>query len=323
MVYSLERAQIIGMMLFLLVVLPMSIYHSSAAKPASDDLEVMLYHTKSDLINQEIEIYFEVNNTNWEEGVTVDISLKIDGEEVINVKNEELGPFPLGDHYFAEILTVSSDHPCTILIEAHVETSRGKNYDVQSSITVYERLEGQVVVFCRIRTPSSEDYENQRIRLQGVILNNRTAPIRGDKPYKISFALNGSSCTSSGGSAGIGVLAGEERVCSGFGAQYPPEFDDPVKYVVHSNLTLGSEIWEWQQILHIYPNVSRSWLTEPSLLRYYQTSPTDQNQSPSPSQSSDVEDTLGFRGEFVLFCFLTIILLRKHFKRSTGQYSEG
>ncbi|MHA2495974.1 MAG: hypothetical protein ACXAEI_10835 [Candidatus Hodarchaeales archaeon] len=309
MVCLLERVQIMTIVLFLLVVLPVSLYLSSAAQPDSDDLEVSLYHTKSDLINQEIEIYFEVNNTNWEESVTVDISLKIDGEEVINVKNEELGPFPLGDHYFAEILTVSSDHPCTILIEAHVETSRGKSYDVQSSITIYETLEGQIIVFCRMQTPSSEDYENQRIRLQGIILNNRTAPIRGDKPFKISFSLNGSSCSSSGGSAGMGVLAGEERVHSGCRARYPPEFDDPVKFVVHSNFTLGSETWEWQQILHMYPNVSRSWLTEPILLRHYQTAPADQ------TQSSDVEEDIsGFGGKFILFCLLTIAILRKYFK---------
>jgi hypothetical protein len=310
MVYLLDRFQIIAA-LFLLVALPIAIYHSSAAEMNSDDLEVGLFHTKSDLINQPIEIFFVVNNTNWEESVTVNCSLKIDGDEVLNTKNEVLGPFPQQDCFRARIFTVSSDHPSTILIEAHIETSRGKNYDLQSSITIYESLEGNVIAFCRIGTPFSGDYRDQCIWIEELILNNQTAPIRGDKPYQISFAFNGSSRSSGSGSAGMGALAGEERVYSGGRFCYPIGFDDPVQYVVHSNFTLGSETWEWQQILHMYPNVSRSWFTDPILLKYYQTSPSDQ------TESSDTQYSPGFKGEFVIFCILTIVLLRKHFKLTT------
>ncbi len=282
---------------------------------ASEELVVEIIHTKDEIINTPVKIFFTVNNTGSSR-MTVNISLTIYSlpeeipTELSHEENQVLEPFPHRESFFLFTTTLTYDQPGSHLLLARVVTAAGEVHRVISLLTIHEFLAGNIVGYCAF---TGRVQKEQQIWMDRRILNNRTSAISYGGFY-YNFTINESVW--SAGSTWMGLLAGEEKTVGGGFYRYSTDYDDPVKFVVVCKVIFEREIWVWQQILHMYPEVEQSWLTEPVLMSYEMMADPITQSSTEITSSSNIPFTTkrspGFGG---LFFFLgsigAVVLLRK------------
>lgn len=261
------KAFCIGAIIFLLIVEPTSIISQPVVK--EEKIEIIFYHTKCQLINKPVTIFFTINNTGFVD-VVINFTLKLDNKVILDEENRPISAmgdpnYPSGGEFqFFYELTEIYEAKGTHNLESVVYTDTGNIYSASSSFKITDSEEGEII-FYLANTTIVKAYENLSITYN--ILNNKSFPL--DERFTCFYTENGNlsnwvrrSGKLYANAKDVDTIGGTSR----FG--YPDGFSYGTNITILSNITYYGETWWWKQIFRVTDDPKDCGFSSPVLIDY-------------------------------------------------------